>query len=41
MFRDKYGDIFEQLNLRQSVIQDMLPKIANRTLDPTKLFGKF
>lgn len=41
MFRGKYGDIFEQLNLRQSVIQDMLPKIADRTLDPTKLFGKF
>lgn len=41
MFRGKYGDIFEQLNLRQSVIQDMIPKVAGRTLDPTKLFGKF
>lgn len=41
MFRGKYGDIFEQLNLRQSVIQDMLPKVAGRQLDPTKLFGKF
>lgn len=41
MFRGKYGDIFEQLNLRQSVIQDMLPKLADKGLDPTKLFGKF
>ncbi len=41
MFRSKYGNIFEQLNLRQSVIQDMIPKVAGRTLDPTKLFGKF
>lgn len=41
MFRGKYGDIFEQLNLRQSVIQDLIPKVAGRTLDPAKLFGKF
>ncbi|MFT4556269.1 MAG: hypothetical protein ACI92S_001611 [Planctomycetaceae bacterium] len=41
MFRGKYGDIFEQLNLRQSVIQDMLPKLADKGLDPAKLFGKF
>jgi uncharacterized protein (TIGR03545 family) len=41
MFRGKYGDIFEQLNLRQSVIQDLMPKLADKGLDPIKLFGKF
>jgi uncharacterized protein (TIGR03545 family) len=41
MFLGKQGDIVEQLDLRQSVIQDLIPKIAGRTLDPTKLFGKF
>lgn len=40
MFRGKYGDIFEQLNLRQSVIQDMIPKVAGRQLDPTSLLNR-
>jgi len=38
MFRGKYGDIIEQLNLRESSIQELVPKVAGRTLDPTKLF---
>jgi hypothetical protein len=38
MFLGKQGDIVEQLDLRQSVIQDLIPKIAGRTLDPTRLF---
>jgi uncharacterized protein (TIGR03545 family) len=38
LFNGKYGEIFEQLNLRESGIQDLIPKVAGRTLDPTKLF---
>ncbi|MDA1163070.1 MAG: TIGR03545 family protein [Planctomycetota bacterium] len=38
LFKGKYGEIFEQLNLRESGIQDLIPKVAGRTLDPTKLF---
>lgn len=38
MFRGKYGDIIEQLNVRESGIQELIPKVAGRTLDPTKLF---
>jgi uncharacterized protein (TIGR03545 family) len=36
MFRGKYGDIIEQLNLRESGIQNLIPKVAGRTLDPRK-----
>jgi len=38
MFRGKYGNIIEQLNLRESGIQELIPKVAGRTFDPTKLF---
>ena len=38
MFRGKYGDIIEQLNVRESGIQELIPKVAGRTIDPTKIF---
>lgn len=38
MFRGKYGDIIEQLNVRESGIQELIPKVAGRTLDPSRLF---
>lgn len=38
MFRGNYGNIIEQLNLRESGIQELIPKVAGRTLDPTRLF---
>lgn len=38
MFQGKYGNIIEQLNLRESGIQELIPKVAGRSFDPTKLF---
>lgn len=38
LFRGKYGDILQQLQLRETGIQDLIPKVAGRTFDPSKLF---
>ena len=40
MFRGKYGDIFEQLNLRESGIQDLIPKVAGRPVDASGLLNR-
>ncbi|MDA0807807.1 MAG: TIGR03545 family protein [Planctomycetota bacterium] len=40
MFRGKYGDIFEQLNLRESSIQDLIPKVAGQPLDASGLLNR-
>mgnify|MGYP002630239540 CR=1 FL=1 len=40
MFMGRRDSITEQLNLRQSVIQDLMPKVASRQLDPTSLLNR-
>jgi len=40
MFLGRRDSITEQLNLRESVIQDLIPKVADRQLDPTSLFKR-
>ena len=40
MFLGRRDSITEQLNLRESVIQDLIPKVASRQLDPTSLLNR-
>lgn len=40
MFLGRRDSITEQLNLRESLIQDLIPKVAGRQLDPTSLLNR-
>jgi len=38
MFNERYKDIFSDLNGKQNLIQGLMPNVADRGFDPTKLF---
>jgi uncharacterized protein (TIGR03545 family) len=38
MFNERYKDIFSDLNGKQNLIQGLMPNVADKGFDPTKLF---